>query len=90
MLRTILDQALSRPDCDAVIPHAGGRFEPLCAVYHQRALPAIEAALDSKTFKIMEALRAVRVFPVEIAAPDAFRNVNTPEEWDALLAEKPA
>lgn len=92
VLNAIVERALAQPECDAVIPTCGRRPQPLCAAYHRSARPAVHAALEAGTFKIMDALEsgAVRVAYVEIAVETAFRNVNTPEDWNAFLSEKSA
>jgi molybdopterin-guanine dinucleotide biosynthesis protein A len=90
ILNALLDRALQPPECDAVIPVSQGIPQPLCAAYHRRALPAVQTALQAGTFKMMEALRPIRVCLIEIESSEPFRNVNTPEDWKALLSEKSA
>lgn len=67
---------------DCVVP-AGppGRPQPLCAAYHRRSLPAISRALDSKVYKVMDALKELRLDIWQIPEPSCFQNVNTPRDW---------
>lgn len=72
----------------ALIPKGpSGQPEPLCAVYHQRALGGLEAAFEAGHRKVMVAAAQIeaRLFPMgEIAV---FQNVNTPEDWAAYGTE---
>jgi molybdopterin-guanine dinucleotide biosynthesis protein A len=89
ILQAIMQRALREPACDAVVPLSGTRAQPLCAAYHLRSLPTIRAALASGKLKIMEALHSgsLRLGHIEIVSAEPFRNVNTPEDWQALLLE---
>jgi molybdopterin-guanine dinucleotide biosynthesis protein A len=69
-------------EADAFIPAGpSGRPEPLCAVYHRRALPAFEAALARGVRKVMEAVECLPAVSREVIQVSCFQNVNTPEEW---------
>lgn len=73
--------AAPAPEC--VVPLGPDGPEPLCAMYHRRALPKARLALERNILKmksVMELLDA-RILPV----PDRgwFRNINTPEDWAA-------
>jgi len=85
---------------DAVVPIVDGHTEPLHALYHRRALPAVEAALHTGQRRMDSFLSQVRtrfVTEEEMRPHDphlrSFINVNTPEEWAAawgtFLAEGP-
>lgn len=84
-LGVLLDAAESA-GADALLP-AGpdGRDEPLCAVYHRRALAALEAVFNGGLRKITAALAAanLRTARFEVSEVSHFQNVNTPEEWAA-------
>jgi len=73
--------AAEASDGDALVPVGPSGLEPLCAVYHRRALQGLSAAFERGVRKIATALREVRlvILPVPELAP--FQNVNTPEEW---------
>jgi molybdenum cofactor guanylyltransferase len=73
------------------VPRAGGRPQPLCAVYRRELLPDIEKAIVSGEYKVdrMFAHLPVRYLPdSEICAAgfdeDIFANVNTPEDFELL------
>ena len=73
----------------------GGLYiEPLHAAYRRTCLPAMEAAIVARERRIISFFPQVRVryVTLEDVAPfdpglGSFRNVNTPEEWEALQAE---
>ena len=78
-------------ECDACVPRWKGNFEPLCAVYSRRCLPAIESVLDRG--RIVSFFPLVRACFIEESAVKrfdpqglSFFNVNTLEEYDALRA----
>lgn len=86
-------------DEDAIVPRVripgldGPQPEPLHAVYRKSCLPAIEAALSKGRRRVVSFLADVRVCYVEDAVlrqldPDlhSLRNINTPEEWAAVIA----
>ena len=79
-------------DWDAVVPVVAGRPQPLHALYHRRCLPAVEAALQTGERRMDSFYPQVRIRFVtedEVRPIDSelrsFVNVNTPEEWDALV-----
>jgi len=73
---------------DAVVPWSAKGPDPLCAFYRAGCLPAIEAALDRKDFRVGKFLSGVRVHRVEGEAlsrldptGEALFNLNTPEDY---------
>jgi molybdopterin-guanine dinucleotide biosynthesis protein A len=77
---------------DAVVPVVDGRAESLCAVYHPRCLPYIQDMLAQDTLRVRDLYALVRVRHVEEAelrradpTLQSFTNVNTPQEWEAIL-----
>ena len=73
---------------DAAVPNAGGRWQPLCAVYHRRAATPLRRAIDQGHWRVVEAITRLDVRPVtdeEIAHFDAdgrlLLNVNTPDDY---------
>lgn len=84
--------AQSDDEWDAVVPLVAGRPQPLHALYHRRCLPAVEAALHTSGRRMDSFLPQVRtrfVLEEELRPIDpdlrSFVNVNTPEEWAALV-----
>ncbi|MNC06904.1 putative molybdenum cofactor guanylyltransferase [compost metagenome] len=83
----------------AVAVSAQGRVQPLLGLYHKRVLPALEAALSTGKFKVMDCLETLDVlyvpesgFSSAPSAPSPLYNMNTPEDYAAaaLLAHRPA
>lgn len=78
---------------DAIVPETGGHAQVFHALYHARCLPVMEAQLAEGRLVVQAVLDRVRVRWVRdaelkpgLTTPDAFLNVNTPEEWAALQA----
>jgi molybdopterin-guanine dinucleotide biosynthesis protein A len=72
----------ARGDAPAVVPRAGGRLQPLCALYEQSALAGLEQATPAAALTAtVEAL-----VPLVLERPDArpYTNVNTQAELDLL------
>ena len=74
---------------DAVLPMNVRGAEPLSAIYHERAAPAIRSALAQGTRKITDALENVAVEVIEPAEWKAFdsegllfKNMNSPEDYE--------
>ena len=79
---------------DVAILRQGEQVEPLHGAYRRTCLPAIETAIHANRRRIISFFPHVRVryvTPEEVVPfdPDlrSFRNVNTPQEWDAVRAE---
>jgi len=85
---------------DIAVPRAGGHFHPLCAVYGVGARAEIAALLAAdrlRPFFLFERMRtivadeAMLLAGEELAAADpglsSLRNVNTPEEYAAAVAD---
>lgn len=75
-----------KPELDVVVPAVGGHFQPLCAIYSRRCIPAIEAQLDQGDYKIIRFYDRMRVKTIGAPAIQAvdpqmhsFFNINTPE-----------
>jgi molybdopterin-guanine dinucleotide biosynthesis protein A len=78
----------------AVVPEAGGRPQPLCAVYRRGIRPAIEEALKAGDFKVNRIFRLVPIrfiseHEIRLAdfSVDMFSNVNTPEEYETAIRQ---
>ena len=83
LLAALLDAAESQ-DPDALVPVGpSGSPEPLCAVYHRRALQPLARQFAGGTRRLVEALEALRAVPYPVAEVSCFQNVNTPQEWSA-------
>lgn len=78
---------------DAIVPLTEGYPQPLHALYHRRCLPAMTTLLVQGNLRIVDLYDAIRVRYVseeELRRHDpelrSFTNVNTPEEWQQVLA----
>lgn len=75
---------------DAVVPVNDGRVEPLCAVYRETCVPAIEDRIQARRFKIagfFDEVRVLRLDPGEGGFHDAdmFFNINDRTDYDEAL-----
>ncbi len=85
LVKMLLEQM--DPHTDIVMPKTAAGFEPLCAVYSKRCLPAAQQHLEEKKLKIQWAFRSCRTknIPEEmLRTKDAdlrsFFNINTAED----------
>jgi molybdopterin-guanine dinucleotide biosynthesis protein A len=84
-LGALLDAA-ERSGADALLPVGpSGRPEPLCAVYHRRALPAIRQALECGVRKVLQGLAGLSLETWQVWNTEHFENCNTPREWLSFL-----
>jgi len=79
---------------DVAVLRQGEYVEPLHAAYRRTCLQPLEAAIRAGQQRIVSFFSRVRVrhvTPAEASALDpdlrSFRNVNTPEDWEAVQAE---
>jgi len=92
-LRWLLQTAAACDDL-AIVPETGGRTQPLCSVFRRAALDEVERALRAGEYKVD---RLFSILPTRFVpetewraagvSPDIFRNVNTPAEYEAAVAE---
>lgn len=75
------------------VPHVGGHFHPLAAIYRLEVLPAVEHLLAADRLRpvfLFESLptRVVEADELRAVDPDfqTLHNLNTPEEYQAALA----
>jgi molybdopterin-guanine dinucleotide biosynthesis protein A len=77
-----------RTDEDVVVPEAGGRLHPLCAVYSRDCLPEVRGRLEEGRLEAANLVRGLRCRIVrwEEECTDLpshlLLNVNTPEDLD--------
>lgn len=74
------------PGWDVVVPMIDGHYEPLCAIYSKRCIPAIETQLRRGDYKIINLFDRMKIktLPADrIKAADpkllSFLNINTPQ-----------
>ncbi len=92
-LEYLIARALAS-SADAVLPMNTRGAEPLCAIYHQRAEPAIRKALERGTRKVTDGLLDVRVETITPAQWNPFdsegllfKNMNSPEDYEEAKAK---
>ncbi len=78
------------PGYDAVVPVNDGRVEPLCAVYRETCVPAIEDRIQARRYKIagfFDEVRVLQLPPEEGGFRDAgmFFNINDRADYDEAL-----
>jgi molybdopterin-guanine dinucleotide biosynthesis protein A len=82
LARTIRSQA------DVILPCGpDGLPQPLCAVYHKRALPTLEDHFNHGVRKVTAAFAGLAVERLAVAELSLFQNVNTPEDWAPYAAK---
>ncbi|MFT3714862.1 MAG: molybdenum cofactor guanylyltransferase [Gordonia sp. (in: high G+C Gram-positive bacteria)] len=84
LIDELLGAMTSAPD--VVIVHDGGRDHPLAGIYRVRALPALQAQLDSGDVLMTNALEAVTTYRVGVSDPAWLTNVDAPEDLHRLRA----
>jgi len=90
LLRLLLASAGS--EWDVIVPEVEGRLEPLCAVYADTAIPALQAYLEGGGRALQRALqtevRTRRIPETELRRYDpsllTFTNLNTPDDLERL------
>ena len=90
----MVQRATATPDVDVVALRSAHGLEPLHAVYRRACQPVASALLDAgerSLHALLARLSVAEVTPDEAAQFDpqglATLNANTPEEWDAALAQ---
>jgi len=93
-LRWLLEKALHAREL-IVVPDALGGRQPLCAVYRRPLLAVAEQALKNGDYKIGHLFPRVPTRYISEAeirgagfSPEVFRNVNTAEEYEALVKDE--
>jgi molybdenum cofactor guanylyltransferase len=86
-LGELLAHAMTTAAC-VVLPRGPDALpQPLCAVYHRRALAALEAQFAGGVRQVTAALAALTVEPFAVVELSYFQNVNTPQDWAAYAAK---
>lgn len=85
--------AASEAKADAVLAMNTRGAEPLSALYHKRAEPALRAALERGTRKVTDGLVSLRIEVIEPAEWKRFdsegylfKNMNSPEDYEEARA----
>jgi molybdopterin-guanine dinucleotide biosynthesis protein A len=71
---------------DCLVPvSAGGRLQPLSAVYRRRCLIPFTMMLNGGVRRVRDAVSGLRVYERPVGDEEAFQNLNTPEEWNRYI-----
>ena len=79
-LTGLIEAAAGLTQFDCVAPETESGPEPLCALYHRRALPPLDSLLERKALKMQDAVRHLRTRFLPVIGSAWFRNLNTPED----------
>jgi molybdopterin-guanine dinucleotide biosynthesis protein A len=89
-LQYMTGQACGAPEATVVVPRAGGRRQPLCAIYRREFAAIAESALVAGRNRIDVLFDSVPTLVIEEETlaragffPAMFRNLNTPEDLEA-------
>lgn len=86
-LNELLTAAAAHPEATIVVPESpDGQLHALCAAWHVRALEPVRAALSSHKYKLTDTLFEIGFVSHRAEWSANLRNVNTPEEWEAIVA----
>ncbi len=79
---------LARRGADVVVPRThDGHYEPLFAVYRRRLRPLMEAKLAAGVRQLFAFYGECDTVEVPLSGDEGLRNVNTRDEYEALLRE---
>lgn len=89
-LQYLVSQARMARDAAVIVPRAGGRRQPLCAIYRREFAGVAESALRAGQNRIDRLFDQVQTRVIEQEelegagfSPSIFRNLNTPEQLEA-------
>jgi len=71
------------PGYDIVL-YKHNHFEPLCAVYRQTCLPALEDLLAHGEYRIIDLFPALRVKVLRTGSDGVFKNINTDADYKSV------
>ena len=83
-LRGLIDDAERAPGFpDCVVPKTAEGPQPLCALYHRRALPLLDSFLNHKFLRMRETVQSLNTAYLPFPEDHWFRNLNTQEDLRA-------
>lgn len=83
LLESLLD-AVRECAGDCLVPVSpDGRLQPLCALYRRRCLDTVSALLGRGERKMCDAIPQLGAVLLPMSSAEAFRNLNTPQDWSA-------
>lgn len=77
-----------RDDVDAVVAVTDdGRIHPLCGIYRKSCLTVMKECLEKRALRMMSMLEQLNIIYMEVGEDSwQLQNINTPEEYRALLS----
>jgi molybdopterin-guanine dinucleotide biosynthesis protein A len=86
LFRQMYEQWAVQRSAAVVYPKAGPMSQPLAALWHRKALPIIEAALqDPPPLSVQQVVALLSSEHVEVPA-NLLVNINTPQDWGRFLS----
>jgi molybdopterin-guanine dinucleotide biosynthesis protein A len=83
-IRTLVEAAVEH-GAKCVYPVSpDGHEHPLCGVYHRSTREIFEAAVTKGEHRLLSVVKQLRPYVVHLNDVEQLRNVNTPEEWEAV------
>lgn len=61
------------------------QFEPLCALYRQTCIPALEELIAHGDYRIIDLFPTLRVKVLRTASADVFRSINTDADYESVI-----
>jgi molybdopterin-guanine dinucleotide biosynthesis protein A len=81
LLGELVEAARCSREADCVVAKGERGVEPLCAVWHARAIPKLRCALEHGRLKMKEAVERVGARAWPVADSQILCNINAPEDW---------
>jgi molybdopterin-guanine dinucleotide biosynthesis protein A len=81
LLGELIEAARCSLEPDCVVAKSARGVEPLCAVWHARAIPKLRCALEHGRLKMKEVVELVGARAWPVADPQILCNINAPEDW---------
>jgi molybdopterin-guanine dinucleotide biosynthesis protein A len=83
LLESLFIYAIAGNTDVTIVRDGSGELQPLCAVYHRRCVLPVRLALDRNELRLLDVVHRLQPAFFDIARP--LQNVNTPEDWRAVL-----
>ena len=84
LLRSLVEAAVGHRTVCAYAASPDGREHPLCGVYHASSRATFDAAVTAGEHRLLQVVSHLSPYVVHLTDFELLRNVNTPEEWDAV------
>ncbi len=86
VIETLLQEGQSSPQADAIIAQSPSGLQPLCGIYRRSILPLAKKHLAEHNHRLTDLLEAAQLSLVRFEEHEPFTNVNTQEQYQALLS----